>query len=92
MSDIDRHPVSDSKEHSRTVSEYRRDGYEVVESIGEETIMLRQSYGSLLSHLALFFTIGWLSLGYFNLIYALHRRYKTRHRVQIITRPEEKNE
>lgn len=79
------HPVADADAHARAVAEYRQHGYRIVDD-GERTTTLKRSTGpGLLRHLALFFTVGWLTLGLLNAYYAWRTRRKTRDRVQVVT-------
>lgn len=80
------HPVSDPAAHARAVSEYRRDGYRIDRDTGDRTTLTYAENGSLLTHLALFFTVGWLTFGLANWAYSRRRKAKTYDRVEIVTR------
>lgn len=77
------HPVPSATERDRVVAEYRREGYSVAEDGPGATVLVRRSWGGLVAHLALFFTVGWLTLGVLNLIYGLHKRSQ-RDRVRVV--------
>lgn len=79
------HSVTDADAHARAVAEYRQDGYHVVSEGDGETTLRHASYGSLLAHLALFFTVGWLTLGVLNVVYAIHKRKETADTVRVVT-------
>lgn len=85
MTDLREHPVPDAQAHAAAVSEYRRDGYSVVDATDGRTVLATHSRGSLLTHLALFFTVGWLTLGLANLWYAHRRKKATADRVAVVT-------
>jgi len=86
MTDPRNHPVPDADAHARAVSEYRREGYTVASEGDRTTELQTASRGSLLAHLALFFTVGWLTFGLLNLWYARRTRKRTADRVRVVTR------
>lgn len=65
------------------VDDYHRDGYGIVEHEADHAIVRKRDSGSLLSHLALFFTVGWLTLGLLNVVYAVYRRRTYSDRVRL---------
>lgn len=77
-------PVSDGAELSRTVDEHIRFGYDIETQGERRAVIYRQDRGSMLTHLALFFTIGLMTLGVANLWYARYRRKKSSDRIEII--------
>lgn len=85
MTDPRTHPVPNAQAHAAAVAEYRQDGYTVVSDSAERTELRYISGGSLVAHLVLFFTVGWLTLGVLNVWYAYRTRRKTADRVAIIT-------
>ena len=84
MTDTRTHPVADTEAKARAISEYKRDGYTHVEETDRGAVFERKSRGSLLAHLALFFTIGLPTLGIANIIYARRRARKTADRVEVV--------
>lgn len=88
MTDTHTHPVDTVDELTRTVNDYRRHGYTVVDADAESTTLEYHDRGSLLAHLALFFTVGFWTLGVANWLYARHRKRKTHDRVRVeVNRP-----
>jgi len=81
--DLRIHPVPDADARAAAVGQYRRDGYAVVEEGDAYTELRYYSRGSLLAHLALFFTVGWLSFGLLNAWYAHRTKKKTHDRVRV---------
>jgi hypothetical protein len=79
------HPVHNDEVHARAVSEYRRDGYRITSTADGATTLEYYSRGSLLAHLALFFTVGWLTLGILNWWYAHRKKKATHDRVEVVT-------
>ena len=77
------HPVTSEQAHAAAVSEYRRDGYAVVKEGDGYTDLRYYTRGSLLAHLALFFTVGWLSFGLLNAWYAHRKKKQTHDRVRV---------
>jgi hypothetical protein len=78
------HPVESARERQQVVSEYRRDGYSEIDR-ADDTVTLRTvSHGGLLAHLALFFTLGWLTLGVANVLYAVKKRRETHDVVRVV--------
>jgi len=75
--------VTNHAEVDERADEYIREGYEVLENAVNEVVLRKRDHGSLIAHLVLFFTFGWLTLGALNLVYALYRRRKTTDRVRI---------
>lgn len=86
MTDPRTHPVTDADGHQRAVAEYRQHGYEIVSESDTTTTLERSSRGSLVAHLALFFTVGFWTLGLANLWYARRKRKQTHDRVRVVTR------
>lgn len=78
------HPVPNPEAHARVVAEYRQDGYTEVKHGPDGTTLQYQTSGSLLAHLALFFTVGWLTLGILNVWYAWRKRRGSRDRVRVV--------
>lgn len=74
--------VPDGQTRQQVIDEYARDGYTVAEE-GDTTTLRYRDHGSLLSHAVLFFTVGWLTLGLLNLVYAWYRRRITTDRVEV---------
>jgi hypothetical protein len=85
MTDAREHPVRDSAAHAHAVGEYRRDGYQITDDGPGETTLRYQDGGGVLAHLALFFTVGWLTLGVLNWWYARRRKKRTRDTVRVVT-------
>jgi len=79
------HPVRDSAAHATAVGEYKRDGYRITGEEAGETTLRYQSHGGVVAHLALFFTVGWLTLGALNAWYAWRKRRKTADTVRVVT-------
>ena len=88
MTDTRDHPVQNAQAHAAAVSEYRKDGYSVVDEREGRTVVAYQTRGSLLAHLALFFTVGWLTLGVANWLYARRKKKASHDRVAVVTRGE----
>jgi hypothetical protein len=65
------------------VDDYRRGGYTILEQSATHAVVRKRDAGSLLTHLALFFTVGWVTLGVLNVLYALYRRSKYTDRVRL---------
>ena len=65
------------------VDDYRRDGYAIIEQDERRAVVRARDHGSVLAHLALFFTVGWATLGILNGLYAIHRRWKYSDRVRL---------
>jgi hypothetical protein len=83
MTDPRIHPVQSEQARGAAVGEYKRDGYTITEVTDDYTDLEYSSRGSLLTHLALFFTIGWLFGGLLNLWYARRTRKKTHDIVRV---------
>ena len=66
------------------VDEYVRDGYALETDSDTRAVLSHKDNGSLLAHLALFFTFGWLTLGLLNLAYVVYRRRKSADRVEVV--------
>lgn len=67
--------VADRAEYERVVDEYLRDGYTALDHTDGRATLRKRDHGSLLTHLAVFFTVGFWTLGLANLLYALYRRW-----------------
>ena len=83
MTDPRIHPVQSEQARGAAVGEYKRDGYTITDMTDGYTELEYYSRGSLLTHLALFFTIGWLFLGLLNLWYARRKRKATHDIVRV---------
>ena len=75
--------ATDRDELEALVDDYIRDGYSVQTESDTKAVLEYHDSGSLLAHLALFFTIGWLTLGFLNGFYAWYRRRQTRDTVRV---------
>jgi hypothetical protein len=83
MTDPRIHPVPHEQARGAAVGEYKRDGYSIQEVTDDYTDLEYYSRGSLLAHLALFFTVGWVTFGLLNWWYARRTRKKTHDRVRV---------
>jgi hypothetical protein len=83
MTDPRIHPVQSEQARGAAVGEYKRDGYTIETVTDDYTDLEYSSRGSLLAHLALFFTVGWVTFGLLNLWYARRTRKKTHDRVRV---------
>jgi len=78
------HPVGSAQERQQVVARYRRDGYAEIDRTDGTVTLRTVSHGGLLAHLALFFTVGWLTLGVANLVYAVKKRRETHDVVRVV--------
>lgn len=83
MTDTRTLTVANRQEYRFTVDDLTRDGYTQVDD--EPPTFVRYDRGSLLAHLALFFTVGFWTLGIVNAIYAWYRKRKSHDRVRVVT-------
>lgn len=86
MTDTRVHPVASATAHAQAVGDYRAHGYTVRDEGDGETTLETYSRGGLLTHLALFFTVGWLTFGLLNVWYARRSRKQSHDRVRVVTR------
>jgi len=83
MTDPRIHPVQSEQARGAAVGEYKRDGYAIQEVTDGYTELEYYSRGSLLAHLALFFTVGWVTFGLLNWWYARRKRKQTHDIVRV---------
>jgi len=83
MTDPRIHPVTGKQVRGAAVGEYKRDGYTIEAVTDGYTELEYYSRGSLLAHLALFFTVGWVTFGLLNAWYARRTRKQTHDIVRV---------
>lgn len=64
-------------------AEYTSSGYTLKDQGPQYRVFEYKTHGSLLTHLALFFTVGWITLGVLNVVYGVWKASASRDRVRV---------